>query len=475
MQGDVHRIYIQTPDRLASGAKLVLLVEEFQEHGVEVVFLKGSMEDTPEGKFLLHMQGAMAEYERTKIVERTRRGKLYWARQGAMVGVHSPYGYRFVRRTDTSRAHIEIDEGKAPVVRKVFRLLVEEGMSTRGIAVHLIQQGIATAKGAVQWQPTAIDRILRNSAYKGEFRYHKTRRVTPERPRLDDPYRSNRKSSYRSRPEEEHITIPVPAIVDQETWESAQKQLSVNSLRSRRNNTKHQYLLRGLIKCPRCGSTYIGQAKSGRRTYRCGRTDWALSSKGIRCSPGSFSADIVEDLVWEAVTDALKRPDLIINEYTRRIEQSGAVDATEYERKQLKPAMARLKTQEDRITEAYVNEAMDLERYKDEMYGLRIRKQEHLAVAQLLEQRYEQHKQSERALEHLDTFCNLVTEGIVSTGYEDKQRLMQLLVEQVIVRDGIAHIETVIPTSPPQGSLRTRHPERSEESGMGYHSRLVVA
>ena len=98
-QGELDRLYVQCPDRLASGAKLMVLVEEFQEHGVEVVFLKGSVDETPEGKLLLHMQGAIAEYERTKIAERTRRGKLYWARQGAMVGGHAPYGYRFVRRS----------------------------------------------------------------------------------------------------------------------------------------------------------------------------------------------------------------------------------------------------------------------------------------------------------------------------------------------------------------------------------------
>ena len=86
------RLYIQCPDRLASGAKLIILVEEFQQHGVDLVFLKGSVEDTPEGKLLLDMQRAIAEYGRTKIAERTRRGKLYWARQGAMVGGHAPYG-----------------------------------------------------------------------------------------------------------------------------------------------------------------------------------------------------------------------------------------------------------------------------------------------------------------------------------------------------------------------------------------------
>lgn len=168
-QGDIDRIYIQAPDRLASGAKLMVLVEEFQDRGVEVIFLRGSVDETPEGKLLLYMQGAIAEYERTKIAERTRRGKLYWARQGAMVGGHAPYGYRFIRRTDTERAKLEVDEFKAIVVRRMYNLLVEDHLSTRAIARRLTDEGIPTARGANQWQPTAVDRILKNPVYKGQF------------------------------------------------------------------------------------------------------------------------------------------------------------------------------------------------------------------------------------------------------------------------------------------------------------------
>ena len=125
-QGDFTRLYVQSPDRLASGAKLIILVEEFERQGVDEVFLKGSVEDTAEGKLLLHLQGAIAEYERTKIAERTRRGKLYWARQGAVVGGHAPYGYRFVRRTEEARARLEVDTEQAAVVREMFRWLVVE-------------------------------------------------------------------------------------------------------------------------------------------------------------------------------------------------------------------------------------------------------------------------------------------------------------------------------------------------------------
>lgn len=42
-QGELERLYVQCPDRLASGAKLIILVEEFKQHGVEVVFLRGAV------------------------------------------------------------------------------------------------------------------------------------------------------------------------------------------------------------------------------------------------------------------------------------------------------------------------------------------------------------------------------------------------------------------------------------------------
>ena len=71
-QREVERIYIQALDRLASGTKLLVLYEELQERGVQLVVLNGQPEDTPEGKMMLHILAGFSEYERTKIAERTR-------------------------------------------------------------------------------------------------------------------------------------------------------------------------------------------------------------------------------------------------------------------------------------------------------------------------------------------------------------------------------------------------------------------
>jgi site-specific DNA recombinase len=85
LSGAVERLYVHSPDRLARKyAYQVLLVEEFQRLGVEVVFLNRPLGQSPEDDLLLQVQGMMAEYERAKIIERYRRGKLHAARCGSV-------------------------------------------------------------------------------------------------------------------------------------------------------------------------------------------------------------------------------------------------------------------------------------------------------------------------------------------------------------------------------------------------------
>ena len=63
------------PDRLARRyAHQVLLMEEFRRAGAEVIFLNHAIGGTAEDDLLLQIQGVIAEYERSKILERSRRG-----------------------------------------------------------------------------------------------------------------------------------------------------------------------------------------------------------------------------------------------------------------------------------------------------------------------------------------------------------------------------------------------------------------
>jgi site-specific DNA recombinase len=74
--GALDRVYVHSPDRLARRyAYQVLLVDELRRAGVEIVFLNRAIGLSPEDDLLLQVQGMVAEYERAKILERSRRGK----------------------------------------------------------------------------------------------------------------------------------------------------------------------------------------------------------------------------------------------------------------------------------------------------------------------------------------------------------------------------------------------------------------
>ena len=121
--GAVDRLYVHSPDRLARKyAYQVLLVDEFQRAGVEVVFLNRELGQTPEDELLLQVQGMMAEYERAKILERHRRGKRHAAHAGAVnVLVAAPYGYRYIpKHHGGGQARYEIVAEEARVVRQMF-------------------------------------------------------------------------------------------------------------------------------------------------------------------------------------------------------------------------------------------------------------------------------------------------------------------------------------------------------------------
>src|SRR5207248_6702718 len=123
-EGQIDTILIYSPDRLSRKyAYQVLLSEEFLRHGAELVFVKSPPASTPEERLLVQVQGMIAEYERAQIVERSRRGKRHRARQGSVnVLSGAPYGYRYMKKTDSSSAYYEVVEAEAVVVRSVFDL-----------------------------------------------------------------------------------------------------------------------------------------------------------------------------------------------------------------------------------------------------------------------------------------------------------------------------------------------------------------
>src|SRR5262249_38252460 len=141
----------------------------------------GSSEDVLLGQ----IQAAVAEYERTKILERGRRGRLHAARAGQVsVLSGAPYGYRYLdKHAGGGVARYEVVPQEAEVVRQIFRWVGEQRWSLRRICAQLQQRHIPTATGKRRWSPKTVAGMLRNPAYQGQAGYGKTQ-LGERRPRL---------------------------------------------------------------------------------------------------------------------------------------------------------------------------------------------------------------------------------------------------------------------------------------------------
>src|SRR3954452_21075757 len=163
----IDRILITAPDRLARNyVHQVLLVEELQRHGAEVEFLDRPMSQDPHDQLLLQIRGAVAEYERTLIIERMRRGRLRKLRAGTLLPwTQPPYGYRLDPDRPRDPAGVRLDEAEAALVRDLFAWYGAEGATLLGLRKRLLQLGITSPQGRRTWSSAALHGLLTNPTW----------------------------------------------------------------------------------------------------------------------------------------------------------------------------------------------------------------------------------------------------------------------------------------------------------------------
>src|ERR671921_390739 len=169
-------ILVAAPDRLARNyVHQVLLLEELQGRGCRVEFLERPMSQDPNDQLLLQIRGAVAEYERTLIAERMRRGRLAKLRSGQLLPwLRVPFGYRTDPERPRDPAGLRVEEYEAAIVRQMFAWYLEQGTTLGTIARRLTEGGVLTPTGKRSWSRSTIRGILKNPAYVGNAYGHCT-------------------------------------------------------------------------------------------------------------------------------------------------------------------------------------------------------------------------------------------------------------------------------------------------------------
>jgi site-specific DNA recombinase len=457
-EGAIETLLVYAPDRLSRNyAYQVLLLEEFARHGAEVIFVQAPAADTPEQRLMLQFQGMMAEYERAQIAERCRRGKRFRAKAGLVNVLSStaPFGYRYVKKTEQAQAYYEVLETEAGFVREIFRRYAMEGQSIRGIIDWLNQEHAPTRSKRAPWVAATVWGILTNSAYRGRAYYGKTHPGPPSErmtrvSRLKGPY-ARHVPSKRKRPPEEWIEIAVPALVSQETFELAQERLQLGKKFSPRR-TRLPTLLQGLLVCEHCGYALCraggGNHHGGQRLYyyRCLGLD-RRSANGPVCRSRPVRVEQLDQLIWEEVWQLLNRPELIEQEIERRLQEVRQDSPLEQRQADVSKELARMEQQTDKLIDAYQEGLIDLGELRSRVPELKKRQT-------ALENEYQslslQAVQQSRLAEvnlSIERFTQQLLNSAANLDVLQKQKILRLLVREVVVGTDVVTIHHSIPLS----------------------------
>lgn len=440
--GSISRLYVYSIDRLGRNlTDLLFFLRQMEDLDIEVWSAeKGEL--LQENNFFVQIMGAVSSLERQQIQKRTQDGLHRAIKEGKYSGGIVAYGYSLNPKTK----QLEIDEKEAEVVRNIFNWCVNERLSCPKIAQRLNALQIPThytksgrevqyqgkrapEKTAGIWRPGRVRNMLKNTAYYGNWSWGK---------------RSKKKKQT-------IIHGYSPAIVSEEIYNLAQKALQSNSL-IQSDKPKHNYLLRGLIRCGICGNAYCGSTSmvghnhsQEKSYYRCtGRSQWKnIGAK--KCPADSLIADDIEEIVWSDVQAYIKNPDIIIQQIDNQLKP--AIQSLPYQIDEVKQQIAEIDRKEtnlirlvaesheinlekvDEMIREYQEQKKSLYEYRNQLVSenelsenIETDKQDLKDRLKRLIERIEQASWEEKRI----AICELVDQIVVTTRESDKQTIQEV-------------------------------------------------
>jgi hypothetical protein len=252
-------------------------------------------------------------------------------------------------------------------------------------------------------------------------------------------------------------------IIERDQWERVQRQLDRNIVFSLRN-TKHEYLLRGLIKCGGCGARYVGDPNHGTFYYRC----------VARCKKlPAIRETLLDDRIWEAVEEAILNPHIIIDQLAALYGHRKTDDAKQdTEQQEIEVMFIGIDKEEERILEAYRMNILSPAQLSREMEKLSTRRAS-------LEGRKAKLSRNANTVEFpviersLTDYCQIAAQRLNTFSYEERRQFLRLLIDEIVYVGSQVRIRGVIPTSQMNSLERSGAASYSGENSIS--SRVEIA
>lgn len=314
-------IYVYKIDRLGRSTRIILnSIHFFESLGIAVKSMTEPFDTSnPSGRFMLTMLAGVADLERSNITERMMLGRHRAAQKGKYPQGRAPYGYTLDK---DGILHIKDDE--VPIIKRIYDDYLTGTIGMQKLADRLNAEGVATRNGG-RWGKQHIQIILTRTIYAGT---------------ADTAFGE----------------FTCPAIVPPELQVQAAEVIERNSAFAKRNNTRVDYLLRGMVICGRCGHTFMGRSTShaptGKKSYYyvCGRrhanSRWPAEEQ---CHNVIYRKDTLEEFAWLETVHHIKYLATGMNRNKKQVAEAKIIDR----RPQLEKEIKKCDTEKERLLNLY--------------------------------------------------------------------------------------------------------------------------
>ena len=433
-------VLMYDPDRLARRYSYQEYVkDELVETGKEVLFVTMTAPKNSEDKILNGVRGLFAEYERVKITERMRLGKLRKVKQNKLIGGGEPlYGYTYIPNSGTGAnktdGYYVINEGEAEIVRMVFNWVGNEGYTVQKVIKKLLDLDIKPRKSKRGvWANSTLNHMLKNEGYIGNSRWNSSVSVVPTRPLKFEKYKKNKKTSKKDLPKSDWLYVNIPPIISKELFDKTREQVKSNWEKCRRNRV-NEYLLSGILFCT-CGKRRTGEGaqKNKHLYYRC--IDRVSCFPLPRtCNEMSLQAPKTDNVVWEKVSSLMTDRKLLESQLKRWIENKKTAKVFGLRNiEEVEKELNKLKDQEDRYNKGYGAGVFSLEQLAEYQKPIK----EKLLKLDKEIQEIHKHNSETRvdtnlpSNEALEQFCEKIKNNIDQLSFIEKRSIIEKTVQRV--------------------------------------------
>ena len=338
------------------------IIHEFKEHGVGYKSISENIDTSnASGEVLVTMFGLIGSIERSTLVSNVKMSMNAKARSGEAI-TGRLLGFKLKLNPLTQKNDLVIDENEANIVREIFDLYLNHNKGLKAITTVLNQKGYRTINQK-PFSVYGVKYILNNPVYKGYVRFNNHQNWAVQR---------------RSGKSDKNDVILVKgkheAIISEEVFDQVHEKLASKSFKPGRP-IGGDFYLRGLIKCPECGNnmvcrrTYYKTKKSEERTikryYICSLFNRSGSSA---CHSNAINAEVIERVINVHLNRILSQPDVIKQIASNVIEELKQKHSKQTEIKydidSLEKQKAKVKTQQERLLELFLDDEMDSEMLK---------------------------------------------------------------------------------------------------------------